>query len=406
LKIGFADGSSKKVDSENAVVQRIGVAVRQHLDDNVHTYRVPGLATTKNGTLLAIYDARRERWPGTFNTDLQGNIDIGVSRSTDGGNTWEPMRIALDMGEWGGLPQKYNGVSDACILVDENSGNIFVAGLWMHGVLDTTGRWIEGLTEESTAWEHQWLNKGSLPGFGVKQTSQFIISKSTDDGQTWSEPMNITAMAKREQWWLFAPAPGNGITLDDGTLVMPTQGRDEEGFMFSNISWSKDGGKTWVTSNPAFSGSNECAVAQLSDGSIMLNMRFRQKEKSGRAVAVTNDLGETWTEHSTSRNTLPEPVCMGSLYRHFYTVDGDKRSVLLFSNPNISKNPRRKTTIKVSFDDGMTWPEKYWLLLDEGYNRGYSCLTSIDEKTIGIIYEGSTADMTFESIPLDELLKK
>ncbi|MCU0377626.1 MAG: glycoside hydrolase, partial [Bacteroidales bacterium] len=215
-----------------------------------------------------------------------------------------------------------------------------------------------------------------------------------------------TAMAKREQWWLFAPAPGNGITLDDGTLVMPTQGRDEEGFMFSNISWSKDGGKTWVTSNPAFSGSNECAVAQLSDGSIMLNMRFRQKEKSGRAVAVTNDLGETWTEHSTSRNTLPEPVCMGSLYRHFYTVDGDKRSVLLFSNPNISKNPRRKTTIKVSFDDGMTWPEKYWLLLDEGYNRGYSCLTSIDEKTIGIIYEGSTADMTFESIPLDELLKK
>ncbi|MCU0379322.1 MAG: glycoside hydrolase, partial [Bacteroidales bacterium] len=216
-----------------------------------------------------------------------------------------------------------------------------------------------------------------------------------------------TAMAKREQWWLFAPAPGNGITLDDGTLVMPTQGRNEDGLFFSNITWSKDGGKTWVASNPAFFEVNECAVAQLSDGSIMLNTRYyNPSERGNRVVVVTHDLGETWTEHPTSRNTLPEPVCMGSLHKHVYTVDGEKRSVLLFSNPNVSKNPRMKTTIKVSFDEGMTWPEKYWMLLDEGYNRGYSCLTSIDENTIGIIYEGSTADMTFESIPLGELIDK
>ena len=407
INISFADGSVIKPVYNNTVVQRIGVAVRQHLDDNVHTYRVPGLATTNNGTLLAIYDVRRERWPGTFNTDLQGNIDIGVSRSTDGGNTWEPMRIALDMGEWGGLPQKFNGVSDACILVDRNSENIFVAGLWMHGVLDTAGRWIEGLTEESNTWEHQWRRKGSQPGFGVKQTSQFMISRSVDDGKTWGEPVNLTRMCKKQEWWLWAPAPGRGITLDDGTLVFPTQGRDANSRAYSNITYSKDGGVSWKTSNPAYSGTNECAVAQLSDGSIMLNMRCRACQKSGqtgRAVAVTHDLGETWSEHPTSRGTLPEPVCMGSLYKHVFTVDGEKKSILLFSNPNIGENPRRKTTIKVSFDDGMTWPEKYWLLLDEGYNRGYSCLTSIDENTIGIVYEGSTADMTFESIPLDELI--
>ena len=408
INISFADGSIIKPDYSNTVVQRIGVALRQHLDDNVHTYRVPGLATTNNGTLLAIYDARRDRWPGTFNTDLQGNIDIGVSRSTDGGNTWEPMRIALDMGEWGGLPQKYNGVSDACILVDENSDNIYVAGLWMHGVLDEEGRWIEGLTEESTDWEHQWRRKGSQPGFGVKQTSQFMIAKSVDDGMTWGKAENLTSMCKKEKWWLWAPAPGRGITLDDGTLVFPTQGKDEDGKAFSNITFSKDGGAIWKTSNHAYSGTNECAVVQLNDGSLMLNMRYRNPEagKSSRAVAVSNDLGETWSEHPTSRKALPEPVCMGSLYKHVYTVNGEERSILLFSNPNISESPRRKTTIKVSLDDGMTWPEKYWLLLDEGYNRGYSCLTSVDENTIGIIYEGSTADMTFESIPLDELIDK
>jgi len=140
----------------------------------------------------------------------------------------------------------------------------------------------------------------------------------------------------------------------------------------------------------------------------MLNMRYRasQGENTGRAIAVTRDMGSTWNEHPTSRRALIEPVCMGSLHRHSYTRGGEKKSVLLFSNPNVGEKPRRKTTIKVSFDGGMTWPEKYWLLLDEGYNRGYSCLTSIDEETIGIVYEGSQADMTFESIPLEEIINR
>jgi sialidase-1 len=404
IKVTFAGNISLKPEVVNPVVsQRIGATVRQHMDDQVHTYRVPGIATTNKGSLLAVYDVRREG-----SRDLQGDLDIGLSRSADGGNTWEPMRIVLDMGEWGKLPQKFNGVSDACILVDKNSDNIFVAGLWMYGILDKTGKWVEGLTSESKKWEHQWRRKGSQPGFGVKQTSQFLISKSTNDGLTWSEPLNLTRMCKKHEWWLWAPAPGQGITLEDHSLVFPTQGRDAEGKAFSNITYSKDEGVTWKTSNAAFHNTNECAVVQLSDGSLMLNMRYRSKkgETNGRAVAVSKDLGETWSEHPTSRNTLNEPVCMASLHKHVFTQGGEKKSILLFSNPNIPKNPRRRTTIKVSLDDGKTWPEKYWLLLDEGYNRGYSCLTSIDEKTIGIIYEGSQADMTFESIPLDELINK
>jgi sialidase-1 len=321
------------------------------------------------------------------------------------------MRIPLDMGEWGGLPQKFNGVSDACILVDKNSEDIFVAGLWMHGVLDTTGRWMEGLSEESDAWEHQWRRKGSQPGFGVKQTSQFLISKSTDDGQTWGEPVNLTRMCKEEDWWLWAPAPGCGITLDNGTLVFPTQGRDENGLPFSNITWSTDGGVTWKTSNPASHNTTENAVVQLSDGSLMLNIRDNRnrtvpEEENGRRVVISRDLGQSWEEHPTSNLALKEPVCMASLHRHVYTEEGEKKSILLFSNPNITERPRRRTTIKVSFDDGNTWPEEYWMLLDEGKNRGYSCLTSLDEHTIGILYEGSQADMTFESIPLAELLRK
>ncbi|MCU0455659.1 MAG: exo-alpha-sialidase [Bacteroidales bacterium] len=387
------------------VIQRIGVALRQHLDDSVHTYRIPGLTTTRKGTLLAIYDVRRQS-----SRDLQGDIDIGVSRSIDGGNTWEPMKIALDVADWGGLPEKFNGVSDACILADDITGDIFIAGLWMHGVLDRNGRWIEGLSDTSDAWEHQWRNKGSQPGFGIKETSQFLLVKSTDDGVTWSEPVNITKQGKRKEWWLWAPAPGHGITLTDGTLVMPTQGRDESGQPFSCISWSRDGGVTWATGSPAFQNTTECMAVQLSDGSIMLNMRHNGNRNNmtpgnGRAVAVTKDLGNTWTEHSTSRNALIEPTCMGSLHRHYYTSDGLRKSILLFSNPD-SRNSRTRMTIKVSFDDGLTWLSANRLMLDELRSNGYSCLTSIDENTIGILYEGSQAQLTFEKISLAELISK
>lgn len=382
---------------------RTGVALRKHGDDNVHTYRIPGLVTTNNGTLMAVYDVRRNS-----SRDLQGDIDIGISRSTDGGITWEPMKIALDMGEWGQLPQKFNGVSDASLLVDKNSSCIFVAGLWMYGVIDEKGRWIENLTEESDDWNHQWRDKGSQPGFEPKETSQFLLAKSEDDGKTWDKPVNLTRMCKEKEWWLWAPAPGNGITLDDGTLVLPTQGRDNKGLPFSNITYSRDGGLTWKTSKPAFHNTTESAVVQLEDGSIMLNMRYNLNrnndgDNNGRAIAITSDLGETWIEHPTSGNTLNEPVCMASLYKHVFTKDGKETSVLLFSNPN-TKGGRHHMTIKVSFDNGATWPEKNWLLLDEGPGNGYSCITGIDDNNIGILYEGSQANLVFQKIALKDLL--
>ena len=398
------DKKLSPVITEGVAFLRTGVAVRKHGDDGVHTYRIPGLTRTNEGTLLAIYDIRYES-----SRDLQGHIDIGVSRSTDGGNSWEPMRIALDMGEWGGLPQKFNGVSDANILVDRTTGNIYVAGLWMHGVITEQGKWVDGLDQGSEDWNHQWRDRGSQPGFGVRETSQFILTMSIDDGRSWSEPVNLTKMCKNEAWWLWAPAPGHGITLDDGTLVFPTQGRDETGLPFSNITYSQDGGKTWTTSHAACHNTTESMAVQLSDGCIMLNMRDNrnrdEKGKSnGRAIATTADLGKTWKAHATSHGALIECVCMASIHKHAVRDEhGNKRSLLFFSNPN-SKYIRHKQTIKVSFDDGLTWPEKYWIELDEGRGAGYSCLTSIDDQTIGILYEGSQAQLTFQVIDITEIL--
>ena len=316
--------------------------------------------------------------------DLQGHMDIGLSRSTDGGKTWTEPRPIMDMGEYGGLPQDQNGCSDPNILVDKMTGEIFVSAVWTHGKPGT----------------HQWRDKGSQPGLKLSQSSQFMMVRSKDDGKTWSKPENWTAKLKNPTWHLFAPAPGNGITLSDGTLVMPTAGRDAAGLPFSNLMWSKDHGKSWTVSKPARKNTTECAVAQLSDGSLMLNIRDNRNRKdksktNGRAVSVTPDFGKTWAVHSSDHGSLPEPVCMASLISHKLK---NGKTVLFFSNPN-DKSRRRNMTVRMSLDDGKTWQKK--VVLDKT-GGAYSCLVMVDAKTVGILYESSRADMVFQTIPLGD----
>ncbi len=403
LEVKASDGMAIPVNFV-PVIRRIGVAVRNPGQDGIHTSRIPGLETTSKGTLIALYDARNER-----DDDLQGDIDIVINRSTDGGRTWGPVIKSIDMGEYGGLPERYNGVSDGSVLYDPKEDVVYATGLWMHGILDPKdGKWVENLTDTSTVWNHQWRSCGSQPGYDIKRSSQFLISKSHDDGQTWSEPVNITRQVKDSVHWLLAPAPGRGIVMKDGTLVFPAEGRDSTGGAYSTIIYSRDQGKTWTCGAPATFNTNECQVVELSDGSLMLNARHRANRRlktgNGRAIAVTKDMGKTWTEHQTSRKALVEPACQGSLYRHDYKRNGTEKHVLLFSNPS-DTDRRIRHTIKVSFDDGETWPEEYWMLLDGEWGAGYSCMTSIDNETIGIFYEGSQADIQFQAIPLADLLK-
>ena len=368
-------------DETPGVRKRIGIALRKHFDDGIHTYRIPALATTPQGTLLCVYDMRRR-----VGRDLQEDIDIGLLRSTDGGQSWEPQRVIMDMHEYGDLPQEQNGCSDPGIVVDPKTGEVFVAAVWTWGRPGT----------------HQWSKGGSEPGFEIGQTAQFLMVRSRDDGRTWSEPENLTRKLKKEEWILFVPSPQQGIALRDGTLIMPSQGRDEEDREFSNIMVSRNHGETWTLSNPASIDNSESQAVQLGDGSIMLNCRTETGEKF-RTVVVTRDLGESWQPHETNRNTIIEPSCNGSTYRFDYTEDGEQRYIFVFANPH-SQSARDHQTIQISFDDGQTWPEQYHLLLDVGRGAGYPSLSRAGPRHLGIVYEGSQAHLTFERIPLAELL--
>ena len=372
LKLIDDTGKELLVKQDNSVyLKRIGVVIRKAGDDGVNTYRIPGIVTTEKGTLLSVYDIR-------YNSakDLPENIDIGLSRSTDGGTSWQPMKVIMDMG----TPHENNGIGDPAILFDPVTKKIWVAALWSKG-------------NRSIA--------GSMPGLSPDTTGQFVLVSSADDGLTWSAPYTITPQVKNAAWRLFFNGPGSGIAMQDGKLVFAAQYWDENKMPHSTIIYSDDHGSTWKgkLAGPK-SNTTESQVIETTSGTLMLNMR--DNRGAFRSVAITNDMGKSWTEHITSYSALPDPVCMGSIIKARVNVKGQMKDVLFFSNAN-SPSGRYNITIKASLDLGETWMPANKLLIDERPCYGYSSLTKVDDQTIGILYEG-IKDLYFMKIPVNDII--
>jgi sialidase-1 len=313
--------------------------------DGICEYRIPGLVTTGKGTLIAVCDARVEKRGDPIN-----NIDLAMKRSADNGRTWGPLTILAD------FPGR-EAAADSSTLVDRATDTVWIMYDYVLGQPDDSGQ--------------------------RKRENRRIalhMIHSRDDGQTWSKPEDITGAVKQADWEAVMSAPGRGVQTRDGRLLFPcyTRRADED---YSHVLCSSDHGKTWRISREAASKVNECQVAELADGSWMLNMRSG-RGKGCRAVATTLDAGAVW-QGVIDEASLPEPQCQASLLRYTDVRDGFKKNRLLFANP-ASASRRVNMTVRLSCDEGKTWP------VSKAIHPGpsaYCCLTVLQDGTIGLLYE-------------------
>jgi sialidase-1 len=203
-------------------------------------------------------------------------------------------------------------------------------------------------------------------------------------------------------WKVIATGPNHGIQLARGRLLVPvwlSRGGGPGGHRPSVIAtiYSDDHGKTWqrgaiVTgeTDPLIN-PNETVALELSDGAVMLNIRHESLQHR-RAIAYSPDGIAQWTRPELV-NDLYEPVCMAGLER-LTTAARDGRSRLLFSNPHNATEPipnhasrfyvRKNLSLKVSYDEGRTWPINKTL---EPGPAQYSDLAVLSDGTICCLYE-------------------
>lgn len=353
--------------------------------DGIHIYRIPALVTTNVGTLIAGFDVRYNGPPGAA-PDLPADIDIGIRRSTDGGLTWTPMQLIMDYDK-NVAGSSGNGIADPTLLVDQLTGRIWCAALWSFG-------------------NRGWRDSG--PGLTPAQTGQFLLNYSDDDGVTWSEPVSITPQIKDPAWRIYFQGPGKGICLRDGTLVFPAQFKNGSNVAFSNMIYSKDRGVTWNNIGPAIpSGSpqtNEAQIVELDDGNLLMSMKNFHSSKqrlwciySWDHTTQTIDQG-SWGTPWFSQN---DPTVQGSVERYRSVRDGYPYSALLFANPD-SATSRSNMSVRISLDEGRTWPYKRSI---DARPAAYSCMTVLTDGEIGMLYEtgdtSSISDLTFVRFPIE-----
>ncbi len=341
-----------------------GVTVWSSGEDGVDTYRIPSLIVAANGDLLAFAEARHK---GRSDT---GDIDLVMKRSRDGGRTWSEQRTVWDDGA--------NTCGNPCPVVASATGAIVLLATRNLGV-DHESKIIAGTSVGTrTVW----------------------LLKSDDHGATWSAPRDITESAKLPSWTWYATGPGAGVELQRGPhrgrLVVPCD-HIEAGTKryFSHVIFSDDRGSTWQLGGTTQEDQvNECEVVELRDGRLLLNMRNYDRARRTRQQAISADGGRTWRDQRHVPE-LVEPICQASIRRY-------SDQALMFSNP-ASKDGRQRMTLRMSFDEGETWP---WSALLDAGPSAYSCLQRLPGGEVVCLYEaGGYREIRAHRVGTEQLLQ-
>jgi sialidase-1 len=305
-------------------------------------YHIPGVVVTAKGTVLAWCEARK-RPNGVSDWD---DIQILLRRSTDDGRTWSaPKSVASVDG-----PKEKNPFALRMKNVDPK---------------DVTYNNPVLIADKD----------GTVHMLFCLEYMRCFYQRSTDDGLTFSAPVEITSVfegfRKDYDWKVLATGPNHSIQLKTGRLVVPvwlstgTGGNAHRPSVTATI-YSDDQGRTWKAGDIAvpcteeWINPNETVALELNDGRVMLNVR--SESKAHRRLVTTSSDGATGWSTPRFDEALLEPICMAGIVR--YNHGG--KDLVLFSNPdNLSKakgaeepgknRDRKNVSIKVSQDDAQTW---------------------------------------------------
>jgi sialidase-1 len=337
------------------------VVVYKKREQGYSCFRIPAIIKTKAGALLAFAEGRR------YDCGDNGEIDLVVKRSSDEGRTWSDLQVIWhDTGNTCGNPAP---------VVDQNNGKIHLLMTW---------NWGED-------------GYGSIKRGTSADTRRVYVTSSSDDGVTWATPGEITTAVKKPEWGWYGTGPCHGIQLEKGghagRLLIPcydVELSNKGGRSHAHLIYSDDGGATWVrggvTPTHATLNPEECAVAELSDSRLLLNCRC-SKNNNLRVISRSADGGLTLSSIETAAGLI-DPACQGSIL----SADVNGTHTVFFSNP--ANATRTNMTLKMSTDDGATWPKKYTVYKGPS---AYSDIVMVSEAQVGILFEKG-ASSPYETI--------
>ncbi|MBA4149111.1 MAG: exo-alpha-sialidase [Verrucomicrobia bacterium] len=327
-------------------------------------YRIPAMVTTLRGTVIAVADGRISGCG-----DIPNPLDLVARRSYDNGLTWTPLQVIADYGTnpndtdiypaygiTNPIPRVAAG--DAALLLDRTNGRVWVL----------------------------YDNGGVSNGRKIKLEMRY----SDDDGTNWSPALDIEALnpGLRPSGGEFLTGPGNGIQIAEGPhagrLIFPVYGYGNPSS--SLILFSDDRGQTWQLGGVAGAGGGEIQVAETTGGPLLASMRDNNFPTTGvRTFSRSTDGGLTWSAPYTStpeQPALPDPACQASILRLTTTNDSNANRII-FANAADGAT-RIKMTLRISYDDGQTWPVSS---LAHAGGSAYSALTKLATGEVGLLYE-------------------
>lgn len=338
--------------------------------DGYHTFRIPAIVSTTKGNIIAFAEGRKH---GSSDT---GDIDLVMKKSSDGGKTWSDLKVIWDDGD--------NVCGNPAPVVDRSTGIIYLLSTW-------------NLGEDH---ESEIIRQTS------KDTRRIFILESGDEGNTWSNPKEITSSVKQDNWTWYATGPCHGIQVKNGKykdrLIIPCDHIEAKTKKyFSHIIYSDDQGKSWHLGGTTPQDKvNECSIAELPGGVLMLNMRNYDRKEKSRKVSISEDGGLTWGNIYPDKNLI-EPICQASLLRYSYQESGKSR--MFFSNP-ADKDKRENMTLKLSYDEGKTWARS--VVLFSGPSA-YSDVVRLPDRSIGCLFEAGHENpyegIVFREVKLSEI---